>query len=564
MSTPPPPPAGIVERQIEAEYEAEKIDAEKEIPLLEIDLPEKQLVLSGETVHIKRITFSGNEIIPSRELDKVVQPYLNRDLSMQDIREMCLAIQAKYVKEGYFLTRSCAPEQQINDGILQLMVIEGKLGEVTVVGNKYYSEKYIKSYFQKLQGQPINYDAMLKALLLLDENSDMNAGAVFKKGKEFGTADVIIRISDQRPIHLYADHNNYGSDHTSRHRTGAKLDYGSLFMYGDTLSVTEVVGSPISSLDFTDIIYRCPINSSGSYLDFSFLLAEFKTDKFDKFLRFEGRSHIGTVRFSQALARTRRLNTDIFTSFDYKQIKNYSNKVGTTSFDKLRILNLGGSFDYIDGWQGRNLFVIWGSWGIPNFMGGLHAEDSRCSRVGAGGEFLKANGGYKRLQKMPYNTFLLFNCFAQGSLDKLPLPEQIYIGGIDTVRGYKLAKGLGDQGFYTNIELRVPLPFIRSHKVPFLKKTWGEFLQFVGFLDHGQTFVIGRDKIRQGEVGPDGKPEKGKVNQHGRSILTAVGPGVRVYGPWKIDFSMDIGYPLTQHRRSSDTIVYFKVSWQIL
>lgn len=562
VSTPPPPPAGIVERQIEAEYEAKEIDPEKEIPLLEIDIPDKCLDLGGLSVEVKKVLFMGNNALSSKKLEKAATPFLNRELSMQDLTNLCVAIRAMYAKNGYFLARAYLPEQEIKNGILTVGVLEGKLGNVTVVGNKHYSEKFILGYFKKLQGEAINYDDFLKTLLLLDDNSDLDVGAVFKKGSDFGTADVIVRVEDKRPLHVFIDHNNYGSLHTSRNRSGGRLDLGSLFMYGDTLSIAEVLGSPISSLDFTDVIYKFPINTYGSFLEFSYLLANFKTSHFDN-MRFEGRSHIAGTKFTQAIARTRRLNYDVFTSFDYKQIKNLS-KVGVTSFDKLRVLALGMNFDYIDGWKGRNLFTLSGAVGIPDLLGGNKAVDPESSRRDAGGRFVKFNGGVKRIQQMPKDFFFLLNGVGQFSFNKLPLPEQIYIGGVDTVRGYKLAVGLGDHGFYANVELRVPPPFIRKTKIPLSKKTWGEFLHFVGFLDHGQTFSIGEDVIREAVETSRGKERKAGVRQDGRAILTAVGAGFRIYGPWKFEFSLDAGYPLTDRHRSSDTITYFKVSWQIL
>src|SRR3989344_5230209 len=131
----------------------------------------------------------------------------------------------------------------------------------------------------------------------------------------------------------------------------------------------------------------------------------------------------------------KKMNTDVFTAFDYKQIKNFT-KIWTTSFDKLRVASIGMDFDYIDGWKGRNLFTTAGYRGSPNILGGLSVIDSSCSRVGAGGFFIKLTASAKRIQRLPKDCFLLLNGFGQYGLQKLPLPEQLYIGGVDTVRGY--------------------------------------------------------------------------------------------------------------------------------
>ncbi len=556
-NSPPIPPAGVVDRQIEQEYEVKPVDPKKEVPLLEFDMPKEELDVGDETVVIHSVDVSGNTVIRSRVLQRDLKPYLDRPLTMKELREMCVLIQNKYIRKGYFLTRAYLPPQEIRNGVLRVEVIEGKLGSVTVSGNKHYSTKFIEGYFQKYQGKPIQYDKILRTLFLLDENSDLEVGAVFKKGDQFGTADLVLKVVDKRPIHLTLDTNNYGSDHTTHQRTGTRLDYGNLIMYGDALTLIEVLGSPVNHLNFTDVIYHAPVNTLGTSLDFSYLCANFKTSRVDR-IRYVGRSHIGGVKVNQAFHRTRRLNTDFYSSFDVKQVQNFGDGK-PTSFDKLRVVTGGFLIDYIDGWKGRNLFNFSVGWGIPGIFGGSSAKSDDSSRLGAGGQFLKGNVGWKRLQELPYNCFLLFNTAMQLTMDKLPLPEEIYIGGIDTVRGYSLAEGISDCGYYGTIELHVPPPFLRAHLVPWSKKqTWGEFLQFVGFLDAGQTFSLGDDILR----------EKSNDSNHtrlsDRVMLMSVGPGIRLHGPWKLEWSFDVGFPITERHRSSSTITYFRVAWNVL
>lgn len=562
VSNPPPvPPAGVVERQIEQEYEVQKIDPEKQIPLIEIDIPEKQLDIGKGTLHLKQVTFEGNDVFSSTVLERKAKDYMDRDITMQEVQDICAKVQRKYNRRGYFLTRVYAPAQVVKDGILKLTVIEGRLGEILVTGNKHYSEKFIRRYLKRFQGKAIQYDQILKALFLLDENRDLEVGAVFKKGKAFGTADLIVQVHDKAPVHLVLDHNNYGSDHTPQQRTGARFEVGNIFTYGDLLTAVEVVGSPVSGLYFTDIVYHIPVNAYGGSLDLSYLLARFKTDRIDD-VHFTGVSHIATAKFDQALQRTRRLSTDFFASFDYKQIQNFTSGV-RTSFDKLRVLTGGMKLDYIDSLRGRNILTALVAGGLPDILGGLDSEDSASSREGAGGQFFRFNGTAKRLQKLPYDCFLLLNGVGQYAFEKLPLPEQLYIGGIDTVRGYPLAVGLGDYGFYANIELRVPPPFLRDHKIEWMKKRWGDFLQFVGFVDHGQTFVFGHELIREGVRTASGKIQEGDVEHPGHVILTSAGGGVRLYGPWSLEASFDVGFPLTKRHKTSNTIVYFRVAWNV-
>ena len=536
--------AGIIEREIEQQYESKPVAPEKPVPLLEVEIPEEQLhVGDGETLWISEVCFTGNTVFSERELRRVTGIYCNQELCMKDIHELCLTIQKLYVEKGYFLARAFPPAQDVVDGILTIEIMEGILGEVEVVGNKYYSAHFIRRYFDRFRGKPINYDQFLKALLLTNENMDLTVGAVFKKGENFGTADVILRVKDKLPLHAFIDYNNYGSHLTTRNRSGVRIDAGNLLTGGDLLSVTEVLGIPPRGLRFTDVEYTIPLNALGTKLMLGYLFSTFELVNTSHHKR--GSSQVATIELEQAVLRTRRLNLDLFGTFDYKRIKN-TESGATITFDKLRIAGLGLNFDYADPLWGRNVGDIYASYGIPDFLAGSHAVSHSSGIPGAGERFWIFNLDLKRIQQLPLNCFFLFNFSGQLSPDTLPLPEQFYIGGVDTVRGFPLAVALGDNGFYANFELRVPPPF-SSHRVPGMKKTWRELLQFVAFIDTGGVF------LRHAEV----------EDQSSHVYLTGGGVGVRLYAPLHIDVSADVGFPITHQDRGPGAIAYVRVSINI-
>lgn len=538
--------AGVVERPIEKEYEAKPIEPERQIPLIEVDIPKEQLTLpeGRVTTNIQEIEFHGNTVFSSKELRKLLSDYFDKNLSMQDIRQICFVIQQAYANAGYFVARAYPPPQRIAGGVLKIEIMEGWLGNISIEGNKHYKTSFIRSYFSSFAHKPLNYDQFMKAMILLNENSDLSAAAVFVKGEEVGTADMIIKVKDKLPIHLYLDGNNYGTDATTKHRTGGRFDYGNLLMNGDTLSAAAVLGSPVEGLKFFDGIYKFPINRKGGFLELSYLWSDFKVQQL-RHLHLKGKSEVATLRYSQALQRTRQINTDIYLSFEYKQIKNFEGN-HVNSFDKLRVLSLGFDLDATDGFKGRNVADFRLSCGIPHFLGGLAAVSPHASRPETGNRFVILNANYRRIQSLWKHNFFLLNIAGQASPYKLPLPQQFYIGGIDTVRGYSMATALGDDGYVVNGEFRIPPPFLDGKRVPFSKKKWEEFLQFIFFVDHGGVYL------------KHGKQE----NQRNFVALTGVGTGIRLYGPYSFDFSFDIGFPLTEYKRMSTTVLYFKLTWK--
>ena len=543
---PPGGSAGVVEREIKEEYvDVEKIEPEKPVPLLEVEIPEEQLDLDdGETFFISHINIKGNECLSSSLLQKVVCFYESRELSMQEIREICRKIQKEYVCRGYFLARVYPPEQDITDGTLILEVIEGRLGEITVTGNCNYKTSFICSYFRRFQNCAINYDKFIETLLLLNDNMDLTVGAVFKKGKTYGTADVVLQVVDRWPVHLYLNTNNYGSSTTTKQRTGGRLDYGNFLMNGDKFTIAQVMGTPIKNLLFTDVRYQIPLTRRGTNLLATYLHSQFDVGILNP-LKLKGRSDIAAGKLTQAWKRTRRLNTDVYIHFDYKQIKNRA--LGkTSSFDKLRNAGAGLTFDWVDRLCGRNIGDLHLVAGIPDILRGSSAVDSQSSRVGAGAKFWIYYLDYTRVQRLPWDIFLMLQGSGQYSVYKLPLAEQIYIGGAEATRGYPVATVLGDKGYHGSVELRTPIPGLKNCKAPFTSRTWKDILQLVFFYDRGQIWLNGGDTI----------------NQKNSVVLNGVGAGFRIYGPWKIEWSFDAALPITHERKTSDVVYYFKVSWQ--
>lgn len=536
---PPVPSAGIIEREIEKEYEAKPLEPDKEVPAIQIDIPKERLRFAArKKVFIRHIEIEGNGSVPEGEILGWVEGYLNRKLSLQDIYELCEVIDQGYAKKGYFLARAYPPPQDIKNDTLVIKIIEGHLGNIEVIGNKHYSSSFIKSYFEALQHKPLQYGEFLRALMLLNENSDLMAGAVFEKGKEFGCADVILRVDDARPVHLYFNGNNYGRNLTTNVRAGGRLDWGNLFTQGDCFSLAEVVGFPFSALYFTDATYSIPLNRNGASLEAAYLFSRFKIEELST-LHLKGQSSIATLKFNQAWIRKRSLSVDLFSYFDYKQIQNF--ELGSrASFDKLRVLTVGSLVDHFTPSQGRDYLFLRFAAGIPNLLGGLRAVDREGSRRGGGGRFFIFKADYDRLQHLPKDCFFYFHGTGQYSPNKLTLPEVLYIGGSDTVRGFPLAVALGDSGYYCNFEFRFP-PFLLANKQFFgTRKKWKEIFQFDVFLDHGGTIL----------------------HSSQNTFLTGAGLGLRINGPYTITFSIDVGFPLNHRSLTRDAFTYIKLTGQ--
>lgn len=537
VAVPPPiPSAGIVEREIEKEYQGQGLELQPEIPSIEVDIPEERLDLpSDKKILIRKIQVEGNTVISSGEIQHWIEPYEGKQVDLLEIYKICALINQNYAKEGYFLARAYPPPQEIRDGVLVLEILEGVIGSIQIEGNKYYSTLFIDRYFQRFIQKPLKYDRFLKALLLLNENTDLSAGVIFQKGKKVGTADLIIHVKDHRPLHLYLNENNYGRDLTTNSQFGGRLDWGNCLIEGDRLSVAEVVGFPMKALYFTDVRYTVPVNTYGTSVEGSFLFTRFYIEEMTS-LNLRGESMIGTLKGKQAITRTQDLSIDFFSYLDFKRIENFALDT-TLSLDKLSVLTMGLLVDHYNQYAGRDYLNVRASGGFSDFPSGIGFDGDFSSSLGSGKSFIQLNTDYDRLQRIYKDWMLDFHFSGQWSPDKLTLAQQIYIGGSSSVRGYPLSVAVGDSGYYANIETRIPVPFFSEGKY-FSRKPWQ--LQLVGFVDTGGTFLSGGSN----------------------TFITGAGWGLRFAGPYTLSVSFDIGYPLNRKDLSENSFMYLRFTMQ--
>ncbi len=534
--------AGIIERQLEEEYDAISVPKGKPIPLLKVDVPKEVLHIPDRAaIDVERVVFEGNTVFSSKILQRKIRRYLGRTLSGEEIRALLFTVQNVYVKAGYILAHVYFPQQQLDSGTLTIHILEGTLGRLFIRGNEYYSNKFITGYFKHLFHKPVKYDEIMRALMLANENLDIQLAGVFKKGHWTGEVDLVLRVLDKMPINSYFTFSNHGSDAASRKRFGGQLVAGNCLKEGSVAKIGALGGSPLDELYFYSVEYSLPLNFKGAMLGVSNLGSRFEASQLPD-LRLVGKSVIVNVSFLQKLVRSRKFSNDVFAKFSYKNIRNLSDG-NTISTDFLRDLEAGVRFDFSDPLKARNQLQVSVVGGIPEILGGSNVVNTGSSRPNAGAYFIKAVTEFQRLQPLPFYSFLIFSLNGQLSANKLTLPEEIYIGGYGIVRGYQVATGIGDHGYYLTAECRFPVPGLTTQRSWInKKKPWKDVLALLVFVDHGFVRL-------------DSTPSAGEKKV---TNATSIGFGARVFGPWKLDFSFDWGFRMT--RGSPHSIVYFKVS----
>ena len=111
--------------------------------------------------------------------------------------------------------------------------------------------------------------------------------------------------------------------------------------------------------------------------------------------------------------------------------------------------------------------------------------------------------------------------------NNLTVPEQMAIGGADSIRGYPQSELLGDYGYQGTCELRIPPPLIGNWKDPITHRQIKDFTQLLGFVDIGEVYIK--------------KPQMGENN---KTTICGAGFGIRIDYLNNFSFRMDVGFPV--------------------
>ena len=443
-----------VKKSITTKLKKEKEDApiegeEKIIPKEAADDKE----YPEETVLISDIVISGVTILKPKVIQDIRDKYVGKELTLGDFATIAEEITDEYRSRGYVTSIAYLPPQRIENNTLVMEVIEGKIGNISVEGNKFFSTRQLEKYLDMRKDEIFNYDELRKNLNYVNEHPDRNASVVLVKGEEQGQTDIDVQVEDRLPVHATFGYNNHNSEYLGENKFQAELKATNLWGL-DHIASGEIQFGEEGKFMLYSGRYLMPITSDLQF-GASYIRIEQKLGKEVKALDIRGRGDVVSAFFNYSLISNDVFSLNISPGFEYKDIENKLLGI-VISEDNTRVAKIGLDADYSDNFGGRTIVTQSFDFGIPDFLGGLGKKDSKSSRVGAGGNFFRSVTNAAHIQTLPFSTSLMLRGAAQFSSDPLVSSEQFNIGGVNTVRGYSVSEYTGDHGYTSTAELYIP------------------------------------------------------------------------------------------------------------
>ncbi|MCM8765828.1 MAG: hypothetical protein NC920_03175 [Candidatus Omnitrophica bacterium] len=518
-----------LERELEKErLLREKIEKKIEKPeIKEEKPPEVAPPVREEKVFIKKIEVTGVTFFKEEEIRKIVEPYENKELTLREMQKVADLITDLYRKNGYITSRAYIPPQDLTDGILEIRVLEGKMGNLEIKGNRYFKTSLYQDMIRLKRGDYFDYDILRNNLVKINEKADRSVRAVLVPGKERGETDVVLEVQDRLPIHYGFEYDNFGSRYIHRDRLALTFDHNNITGNDDILSLKYQLAEA-DTYNLRSLRYFLPFCDDWE-LGFFAARSRLKLDEELRDTDSRGESMLISLSLNKYLIDEENLDLRLTTGFDYKRVRNYL--LGTlNSEDAMRILKLGFDLDRSDA-SGRTLFFNQFDYGIANLWGGLDNVDPKASRSGAGGKFTKWDISFLRLQRMPFNSTLLWRNQVQISPYILTATEQFQLGGITNNRGYPPAEKVGDEGLSSTLEFSLPCFLIpKTINVPFTQDKLYDAFRVITFYDWAHTELH--------------RPQSGEEKFE---TLRSTGWGMRLNLPKRdLSLRLEFGWPLDE------------------
>jgi hemolysin activation/secretion protein len=431
-----------------------------------------------EQVFVRKILVKGSSVFTPEELSEITAPYENRSLKSEDLESLRRSLTLHYINAGYINSGAILPDQPVRESVVTFQIVEGVLSDVSVEGNRWFTDSYIRNRIEVGAHPPVNVNPLQQRLQLLQQDARIQAiHAELRPGARPGEARLKVDVEEKTPFYAWLAFNNYQSPSVGPERGLLTLAHQNLTGHGDVLSLTYGRSEGLNPQ--VDVWYLLPITVHDTSVLLRYRKNDFNViDKTFDPLDTKSESDVYEITLRHPVVRT--LNHEFALALTGESLQDKTYLLGEPfSFypgvdngeSKVTALRFSQEWTYRTQREvvaARSRF----SFGIDSLDATTHSSHNIPD-----GKFLAWLGQFQwaRVFKT-WDMQLLFRTDAQLSNQPLLPLEQIAVGGRHTVRGYRENLLVRDQALIASVELRIPLV---------QNAAWAEYLQLVPFSDYG-------------------------------------------------------------------------------
>jgi hemolysin activation/secretion protein len=410
---------------------------------------------------ITRFDIAGNTLLTAAEADAAVAPHAGKDRDFGDVQRALDALEAAYHKRGYSVVSVRLPEQELNRGVVRLNVVQTRVGQVKVSGNKFHDEANVRRSLPSLQeGKTPNLTDISASLRMANDNPSRQITLKLANAAADDEVDALLAVTDEKPWKVTLNLDNSGNEASGKTHAGVVLQHANLWGrdHVGSFQYTTTLEEP-SKVSVYGLGYHMPLYTLGDSID---LFASYSNIDSGSVaagvlnLAVSGKGAVYGARYNHTMARRGELDSRLVYGVDVKAFKNtvlfggqdFGNDITvrplSISYVGSRLLAAGDA----------NVSVTL----VRNIPGGSRGGDDDFERTRAGAKpgytIVRFGAALTRTVGGDWQARLLLN--GQLTSDALVPGEQFAAGGGTSVRGLDERALSADSGMFANAELYTP------------------------------------------------------------------------------------------------------------
>ena len=483
QQAPPPPRGGLpfepLQRPGETRPELPAPGPPKEpgfeLPPLPAPTEEDHRLSHGPEIVVHEFRITGSSVFSQAELARVTAPYLGHPIASEQLQELRDRLTRLYVNAGYLNSGAVLPDQDVREGVVEYQVVEGRLAELSVEGNRWFRTRYLESRIRRGAHTPLDVRELENELQLLQQDPRIRrVDAELVPGERPGEARLRTRFEEELPFYASLEFSNYESPSVGSYRTELDLGDRNLTGNGDVL---RLMAAATQGLNEYEIGYEIPVTSFDTTLGawFYYGSSDVVEDPFAG-LDISSRSKTYGIELLQPVYRTLETRFDLAFTGEWRESENFllgqpfSFSEGTDEGRAVvSVVRFRQDFLYRDLRQvvaarsqlsvGLDVLgaTMHGCVTVDFAEGCVTGADADTDGI-PDAQFVAWLGQFQWVRRFdPWGWETVFRTDLQLSSRPLFSLEQFPVGGHQSVRGYRENELVRDDGFASSLELRIPL-----------------------------------------------------------------------------------------------------------
>ena len=179
---------------------------------------------------VQAYEITGDTLLSTNTLMSIFAKRTGTNVTINEILQAASDLQSEYRSRGFPTVVVSLPQQTLSNGIVKIKVFEGKISDVLVVKNHFFSSNNVMRALPGLHTNTILNGTLFQAELdRANANQDRQIYPFIEPGPVPDTSDLRLEVKDRLPLHGKVEFSNQSSPGTPELRLNSSVAYNNLW-----------------------------------------------------------------------------------------------------------------------------------------------------------------------------------------------------------------------------------------------------------------------------------------------------------------------------------------------